>query len=285
MPGRRALEERTDMPKLQDKVAIVTGATRVEPEGLNIGGAIATELVACGARVILADVNIEGAEALADRLNAGGSDRVARAVPADVREEAQLQRLVSETLSAFGGVDVVVNNAGIFPSRDAQVSDLPLEVWDDVMAVNVRGAMLLTKHALPFLLRRGAGAIVNTSSTHSFGGDLQLTAYGASKAALNALTVYTATQYGRFGIRCNAVCPGTTLSPPVQRAPVEFQQTYARHTLNPGLNTPADLANVVAFLASDDARGINGMVIRADGGLLAHQPFYADFLEGGAAVG
>jgi len=271
------------MPMLQDKVAIVTGATYVEPEGLNIGGAIATELVAGGARVVLADVNIEGAEELTDRLNANGSKKVARAVPTDIRVEAQLQRLVSETVLTFRGVDVVVDNAGIFPGGDVQVSNLALEVWDDVMAVNVRGAMLLTKHALPSLLRRGAGAIVNTSSTHSFGGDLQLTAYGASKAALNALTVYTATQYGRRGIRCNAVCPGTTLSPPVQRAPVEFRETYARHTLNPRLNTPADLAKVVAFLASDDARGINGMVIRADGGLLAHQPFFADFLQGGAA--
>jgi NAD(P)-dependent dehydrogenase (short-subunit alcohol dehydrogenase family) len=267
------------MSTLQDKVVIVTGATYVAPEGLNIGGAIATELATRGTKVVLADVNIEGSETLADRINADRSDEVARVVPTDVRDEAQVQRLVVEAVATFGRLDVVVNNAGIFPAGDGEVRELAIEVWDDVMAVNVRGAMLLTKHALPFLLERGASAIVNTSSTHSFGGDLALTAYGAAKAALNALTLYTATQYGRRGIRCNAVCPGTTTSPPVQRAPAAFREAYARHTLNPRLNAPADLAKVVAFLASDEATAINGMLIRADGGLLAHQPFYADFIE------
>ncbi|MEV6985926.1 SDR family oxidoreductase [Sphaerisporangium sp. NPDC051017] len=270
------------MPTLDGKVAIVTGATVVEPGGLNIGGAIATELVAAGAKVVLADVNTEGADALADRLNDATAGKVALAVPTDIRVEAQIERLVAEAVSTFGRLDIVANNAGIFPRADGRVGDLAIEVWDDVMAVNVRGAMLLTKHALPHLVAAGSGAIVNTSSTHSFAGDLQLTGYGASKAAVNALTLYTATQYARQGIRCNAVCPGTTLSPPVQQAPEEFRASYERHTLNPRLNTPQDLAKVVAFLASDDARGINGMLIRVDGGLLAHQPFFADFLEDGA---
>ncbi|MFF2847659.1 SDR family NAD(P)-dependent oxidoreductase [Streptomyces sp. NPDC058001] len=269
------------MPTLDGKVAIVTGATVVEPGGLNIGGAIATELVRGGARVVLADVNSDGAQALAGQLNADG-DRVALAVPTDIRREDDIARLVAETVAAFGRIDIVANNAGIFPGGDGKVADLAIDVWDDVIAVNVRGAMLLTKHAIPHLLAAGGGAIVNTSSTHSFAGDLQLTAYGASKSAVNALTVYTATQYARQGIRCNAVCPGTTLSPPVQQAPEQFRGTYERHTLNPRLNAPEDLAKVVAFLASDDSRGINGMIVRADGGLLAHQPFTADFADNGA---
>jgi NAD(P)-dependent dehydrogenase (short-subunit alcohol dehydrogenase family) len=139
--------------------------------------------------------------------------------------------------------------------------------------------MLLTKHSLPVMLAQGSGAIVNTASTHSFAGDLRLSGYGASKAAVNALTMYTATQYGGRGIRCNAICPGTTLSPPAARMPAEVQGVYRRHTLNPQLNRPEDLARAFAFLASDDASGINGAILRVDGGLLAHQPFTPDFAD------
>jgi NAD(P)-dependent dehydrogenase (short-subunit alcohol dehydrogenase family) len=260
----------------------VTGATLVEPGGLNIGGAITTELVRRGLRVVVADVNVPGAQALADQLNTATGETVVRAIETDIRSEEQVQHLVAETVSTFGRLDAVANNAGIFPAGDGQVGDLDSDVWDDVMAVNVRGAMLLTKHALPHLLVAG-GAIVNTSSTHSFAGDLRLTGYGAAKAALNALTMYTATQYAGAGVRCNAVCPGTTTSPPAQQLPDRIRAVYERHTLNPSLNGPAEIANVVAFLLSDDARGLNGMVIRADGGLLAHQPFVAD-LSAGAAL-
>jgi NAD(P)-dependent dehydrogenase (short-subunit alcohol dehydrogenase family) len=256
-------------------VAVVTGATLVDPGGLNIGGAITTALVQRGLRVVVADVDLPGAQALADQLNTATGETVVRAVETDIRSEEQVQRLVAETVRTFGRLDAVANNAGIFPGGDGQVGDLDIEVWDDVMAVNVRGAMLLTKHALPHLLLAG-GAIVNTSSTHSFAGDARLTGYGASKAALNALTMYTATQYAGRGVRCNAVCPGTTTSPPAQRMPEPYKAAYRRQTLNPSLNGPAEIAAVVAFLLSEEARGINGMVIRADGGLLAHQPFVAD---------
>lgn len=264
---------------LDEKIAIVTGATDIVDGGLNIGGATATELVARGARVVVADINEDGATRLAERLNAEAGGKVALAVPTDVRSEDDIRRLTATTVEAFGRIDIVINNAGVFPGGDGEIADLEVEVWDDVIAVNVRGAMLLTKHSLPVMLEDGAGAIVNTASTHSFAGDLRLTGYGASKAALNALTMYTATQYGGRGIRCNAICPGTTLSPPAAKMPAEVQGAYKRHTLNPRLNTPEDLARAFAFLASDDASGINGAILRVDGGLLAHQPFTPDFVD------
>jgi NAD(P)-dependent dehydrogenase (short-subunit alcohol dehydrogenase family) len=266
------------MSRLAGKVAIVTGATWVSDGGLNIGGATATEMVEQGARVVVSDINAEGAQALAKRLNETRAGS-AVAVGADVRVEADLVQLVDTTNDSFGTIDVLVNNAGVFPGGDGEVKDLDIDVWDDVMAVNVRGAMLLTKHTLPTMLAKGAGSIVNTASTHSLAGDLRLTGYGASKAALNALTMYTATQYGGQGIRCNAICPGTTLSPPAARMPNAAQGVYRRHTLNPRLNSPTDLARAFAFLASDHAGGINGAILRVDGGLLAHQPFTADFAD------
>jgi NAD(P)-dependent dehydrogenase (short-subunit alcohol dehydrogenase family) len=263
------------MGRVEGKVAIVTGATSVDPGGLNIGGATATELAAEGARVVLADINVDGAERLAAILNERHGDKTALAVGIDLRHEDQIEKLVQRTVDYFGAPDIVVNNAGIFPGDDGDVANMRIDVWDNVMAVNVRAAMLLTKHALPHL-RMNGGAIVNTSSTHAFAGDSSLTGYGATKAALIALTKYTATQYGKEGVRCNAICPGTTTTPPALALPQEIKDIYVRHTMIPTLNGPTELGKAYLFLASDDARGINGEVIRVDGGLLAHQPFVPD---------
>ncbi|MDV7242710.1 SDR family oxidoreductase [Rhodococcus oxybenzonivorans] len=263
------------MGRVEGKVAIVTGATSVEPGGLNIGGATATELASEGARVVLADINVDGAERLAKILNDRHGDKTALAVGIDLRHEDQIEKLVQRTVDYFGAPDIVVNNAGIFPGDDGDVATMAIEVWDNVMAVNVRAAMLLTKHALPHLRKRG-GTIINTASTHAFAGDTSLTGYGATKAALIALTKYTATQYGKEGVRCNAICPGTTTTPPALALPQEIKDVYVRHTMSPKLNGPSELGKVYLFLASDESRGINGEEIRVDGGLLAHQPFVPD---------
>lgn len=199
------------MGRVERKIAIVTGATSVEPGGLNIGGATATELAAEGARVVVADINVEGAERLAAILNKRHGDKTALAVGIDLRHEDQIQDLVQRTVDYFGAPDIVVNNAGIFPGDDGDVATMAIEVWDNVMAVNVRAAMLLTKHALPHL-RKNGGTIVNTSSTHAFAGDSSLTGYGATKAALIALTKYTATQYGKEGC---AATPSARVPPPL----------------------------------------------------------------------
>jgi NAD(P)-dependent dehydrogenase (short-subunit alcohol dehydrogenase family) len=263
------------MTSLTGKVAIVTGATKVDPGGLNIGGATAAELVARGARVALASRNIEDLQRLAAQLNEKHGPGVAIAVATDVRDEEQIERLVATTVSTFGGLQVLVNVAGVFPVSDGDIATMSAEVWDDVMAINLRGTMLTTKHALPHL-RQAGGAIVNTASTHAFAGDARFSAYGASKAAILALTAYTATQYGREGVRCNAVCPGITVTPPYRQLPTEFFDLYRRHVPSPELSGPEELANLYCFLASDEAKSLNGEHIRADGGLLAHQPFVAD---------
>jgi NAD(P)-dependent dehydrogenase (short-subunit alcohol dehydrogenase family) len=271
------------MPRFDDKVAIVTGATTVEPGGLNIGGATAAELAANGAKVALADINIAGAQALADQLNASHGNGTAIAVETDVRSEAQVLRLVATTVEKLGEPTIIINIAGIFPGDDGEVATMTVETWDDVLAVNLRSVMLLSKHALPYL-RKAGGAIVSTASTHGSAGDAVLSGYGTSKAGVIALTKFLATQYGREGVRCNAISPGTTTSPPAQQVPEEIKDIFRRHNLNPEMPTPQQQAKVFAFLASDDAAGINGQEVKVDAGLLSHQPMLADMLALGATT-
>lgn len=263
------------MGRVEGKIAIVTGATWVDQGGLNIGGATASALAAEGAQVVLADINITGAQALADRLNTEHGDKTAIAVETDIRHEDQIKSLVATTVETFGSPTIVINNAGIFAPDDGAIATMDIDAWDNVLATNLRGAMLLTKHTLPYLTERG-GTIVNTSSTNALAGDTSLSAYGATKAALLALTQYTATQHGKQGVRANAILPGTTTTPPAQQLPQVIKDMYTEHSLNPSMNAPADLAKVFLFLASDESAGINGETIRVDGGLFAHQPFVPD---------
>ncbi|MCR1785854.1 SDR family oxidoreductase [Nocardioides carbamazepini] len=271
------------MPTFSDKVAIVTGATTVEPGGLNIGGATAVELAAGGAKVALADINIQGAQALADLLNERHGDGTAIAVETDVRSEDQIERLVATTVQQLGEPTITINIAGIFPADDTEVATMTVEAWDDVMAVNLRSVMLLSKHTLPYL-RKSGGAIVSTASTHGSAGDTSLSGYGASKAGVIALTKFLATQYGLEGVRCNAVSPGTTQSPPAQQLPQNIKDIFQRQNLNPSMPTPEQQAKVFAFLASDDAAGINGQEVKVDAGLLSHQPMVADMRALGATT-
>jgi NAD(P)-dependent dehydrogenase (short-subunit alcohol dehydrogenase family) len=266
------------MGSFEGKVAIVTGATSVVPGGVNIGGAVATELAARGARVVVAARNAENAQRLAAEIEADHGPGSALAVATDVRSEEQVERLVATAVHTFGGLHVLINVAGIFLPADGDLATMSVDVWDDVMAVNLRGTMLTMKHALPHL-REVGGSIVNTSSTHAFAGDINLTAYGATKAALLALTAYTATQYGHEGVRCNAVCPGVTITPPALALPAAVIALYQRHVMAPRHSSPEQMAKIYCFLASDDAAAINGEHVRADNGLLAHQPFVTDMRD------
>lgn len=268
------------MGKLDGKVAIVTGATLVDA-GVGIGGATALLMAREGAKVVAADILKEPAERLAAEIRKGGGEAVACQV--ELRDERDIARMVEAAVCTFGGLDILHNNAAAIPRADADVASMDAALWDMVMEVNARGTMLACKHAIPHLIKRGGGAIVNTSSDSGLMGDLIRVAYGASKAAINILTQYIATQYGRQGIRCNAVCPGGTRTPTFRASVTpEIEQMLLRQSLTPRLAEPEDLAKVVVFLASDDAALITGEIISVDGGLLAHTPFYADFLQLGA---
>jgi NAD(P)-dependent dehydrogenase (short-subunit alcohol dehydrogenase family) len=162
--------------------------------------------------------------------------------------------------------------------RDRDVETMDLAVWDKTFAVNLRGTMLACKAALPHLAASGNGAIVNTVSNLALQGHVIQTAYSASKAALIQLTRSIAASHGRRGVRCNAVAPGMTMTPALRQAfPPHIRKLVEDETLRDRLGEPEDIAEAVAFLASDAARNITGQVLVSDGGLSSHVPGIAGF--------
>jgi NAD(P)-dependent dehydrogenase (short-subunit alcohol dehydrogenase family) len=245
-------------------VAIVTGG------GGAIGGATAERLARAGAAVAVADINGRTAAKVADRLDAEGL--TAKAFPVDLAQEEEIRGLVADVVGAFGRVDILHNNAaaggGVFEA-DGTLLDLNADTWDKAFAVNVRAPMLLSKYVIPHMLEQGSGGvIINTSSGASemAAADAR-TAYGPSKGALNVLTRYIAAQYGPKNIRCNAVLPGVVLTRGMQKIFGDAEiDAMASRTMLRRVNLPEDVAAVVHFLVSDDARQITGELIRIDGG-------------------
>jgi NAD(P)-dependent dehydrogenase (short-subunit alcohol dehydrogenase family) len=187
--------------------------------------------------------------------------------------------MVQAALDAYGRLDILHNNAADTRpdvlGRDIDVVGMTAALWDQTMAVNVRGPMLTCKHVLPHMITDGGGSIINTSSASGLTGDLVRSAYAASKAALNSLTWSIATMYGKQGVRCNAVAPGLVLSERHQSDAAETTTLALSHHLTTRVGTPEDIAAAVAYLASDDAAFVTGHVLRVDGGLLVHMPMVA----------
>ncbi len=266
------------MDSLSGKVAIITGA------GGGIGRAISLKLASGGARIVAADLDLGRAEATVAALREAGGDAIA--VRVDVAVEAEIKAMVAAAVARFGGVDILVNNAAeMSPDiyiRDLGVTTMDEEVWDRTMTVNLRGPMFGCKHAVPEMIRRGGGAIVNTASVTALQGYPFMTAYGVSKAALITLTHYVATAHGKEGIRCNAVAPGTIPHPrlvaQIGTAPIDG---VLPHNLLPYHGAPADIANAVGYLASDEARFVTGQVLVVDGGYTGHFPGFSELRLGG----
>ncbi len=261
------------MQKLEGRVAIVTGG------GSGIGRATALALALEGAAIVVADLSSERAAQVAGEVVAAGGR--AHAQPTDVANEASVEAMVEAAVKRFGGLDVLHNNAAATDwsvlGGDGEIAQLDLAVWEKTLAVNLRGPLLGCKHAIPAMLKRGRGSIINTSSASGSTGDLVRTAYGVSKAGVDGLTRYVATQYGKRGIRCNAIAPGVIETPALrQNVPPEEIALFERHHLTPRLGRPEDIAAAVVFLASDDAAFITGQILSVDGGLLAHHPMFGD---------
>ena len=256
------------------RVAIVTGAAS------GIGRATAHALASEGIAVLVADLDAEGAEEVASELVAAGG--TASAQQADVEQEESVRAMVEAAVNRFGGLDVLHNNAAAsapeIMGRDLDLTEMDAEVWDRTLAINLRGPMLGCKYAIPRMLERGGGVIVNTSSASGLVGDLSRAAYGASKAGLDSLTRYVATQYGKRGIRCNAIAPGVIHTPALaQNVPPEQLAVFERSHLTPRLGQPEDIAAAVVFLVSDGGAFITGQTLSVDGGLLAHHPTFGEF--------
>jgi NAD(P)-dependent dehydrogenase (short-subunit alcohol dehydrogenase family) len=260
------------MGRVEGKVAVITGG------GSGIGEACAVRLALEGAAVAVVDISAAGAERVAAHIVAAGG----RAIPvaADVSDEDHVRRMVATTVSEFGRLDILHNNAALVAHevfrRDRTVTEMDLEVWEAIMAVNLRGPMLGTKHAVPVMIEGGGGSIVNMSSGSSQLGDIERSAYGASKTGLNALTLYTATQYGREGVRANAILPGLILTPAAAtNLPADVRAIVESNVLTPCVGEPDDIAHLVTYLASDESRYVTGQLFPVNGGQSSHQPTYA----------
>lgn len=260
------------MKRLAGKVAIVTGG------GGGIGSAVARRFVAEGARVAVADVFENLAQAVAGPLG-----DAALAVQFDAADPASVEALVERAVSHFGRLDILHNNAAMTdPAKhplDTDAVTIPITIWDEILDINLRGYLLGCKYAIPHMIKGGGGSIVNTASNSGTAGDLARIAYGASKGAIITMTKYIATQHGRQNIRCNSVAPGVVLTEALDATVPGLKEIIKRHVLTPEFGTPDDIAALVAFLASDESRYITGENISISGGGLAHQPHYADVLQ------
>jgi NAD(P)-dependent dehydrogenase (short-subunit alcohol dehydrogenase family) len=250
---------------LGGKVALVTGGAGA------IGSATARLMHARGAKVAVADLNLERAQAVAQEL--GGETL---AVALDLEQEASIIAMVDAVAARFGRLDILHNNAAFtdpVAAADLGVETMDTGLWDRTFDINVRGAMIACRHALPHMVRGGGGSIINTVSVVGLRGAAFKTAYGASKAALVQLTRAIAASHGRRGVRCNAVAPGMTLHPgAISAVPDEFLEATARETPRNRLGAPEEIAEVTAFLASDAARILTGQLLVCDGGLTIHLP-------------
>jgi NAD(P)-dependent dehydrogenase (short-subunit alcohol dehydrogenase family) len=251
------------MQDLAGKVMVITGG------GNGIGADIARTCTEKGARAVLVDIDGDAARAMAVQI--GGESM---AVTADISCEADTKAAAAKVLERFGRIDVLVNNAAhtdVGADKDALTTDLA--VWDLTMKVNLRGTLLVSRAMLPAMIEGGGGAVINMVSRQGVAPPQSAlrVSYGVSKAAIIMLTRHMAVAYGKKGIRCNAVAPGTIRTERMLATLSQDRIAQSRHNvLTPDLGEPADISNMVAFLASDSGRYITGQTIQIDGGVLSY---------------
>lgn len=255
--------------KLEGRVAILTGA------GNGLGAEAARVLAGHGALVAIVDIDGTAANRVAAEIEGQGGQ--ALALQCDVSLEAEVRNMVEAVVGRFGRVDILHNNAAVLSveqrQRDRDVINMDVEAWDRAMAVNLRGAMLCSKYAVREMLKNGKGSVIFVTSGLGVQGDLSLSAYAASKAALIMLSRSVAAQYGKQGIRSNALQIGLA---PAENAhssmPAPLLDILRDNHLTPELGTPRQIADVVAFLASDESAFVTGTTLVADGGFGSHTP-------------
>lgn len=245
------------------RVVIVTG-------GASGQGRVAAELFAArGASVVVADIDKEGADRVAEGIGGLG-------VAVDVAREADVRQMVELACDRYGGLDVLFNNAGVGFSATsrytmASIVDTPEDAWDAILAINLKGAAMACKHAIPRMVARGGGAIVNNASINAIAGVLGADAYTAAKGGLVALTRALAVEWGAKNVRTNCICPGPIDTPMISA----LLETESFNTAMTGMipqgrvGRAEEVARVAVFLASDEASYLNGVILPVDGGWAA----------------
>jgi NAD(P)-dependent dehydrogenase (short-subunit alcohol dehydrogenase family) len=251
------------MRGLSGKVAVVAGGAG------GIGTATSLRLGEEGAAVVVGDVDAAAARDVAQRITSSGGRAIG--CHTDISDEDSVADLMETAIGAFGGLDLVHANAADLSAdvigRDSDAVEVPLEVFDRTVHVNVRGHLLCARHAIPLMLERGGGALVFTGSAAAFIGERERPSYAMGKSAVTALVRHIASRWGKEGIRANMVAPGLVLTETVQSSLTpEFRDFALRGTRSARLGRPEDIAAMVAFLGSEDGGWVNGQVISVDGG-------------------
>ncbi len=261
---------------LKDKVALVTGA------GSGIGRASAIRFAQEGAKVMVADVRSESASNAAAEIEKEGA--VARSINVDVRRPADVERMVNETIKAFGRIDILFNNAGVYVAKNAV--DTTEEEWDWVVDVCLKGVWLGCKYTIPHMVKQGGGVIINTASGAGLEGVRNLAAYQGAKGGVVIMSKGIALDFARNNVRCVSICPGVIETPIFENCtgapPGSSQQLWGRTgSLHPlGRNgKPEEVAALAAFLASDQASFITGAAVPIDGGFNAGAFIPPELLE------
>lgn len=253
------------MKKLENKVAIVTGA------GSGLGKAIALLYVAQGARVVATDFNEESLKALERETSATGGQ--IKTVKGDMAVAADVEAIIKTAVERYGTLDILVNNAGVMDDF-SPVGLVKDAVWERVMKINVEGPMRAMRSALPIMLAKGSGVIINIASIGGLQGGRAGAAYTTSKHALIGLTKNTGYMYSKSGIRCNAIAPGamdTNIAKGIDFSKLPSVELFNDRiapglALNPRTSDPMEVAHLAVFLASDDASFVNATAVVADGG-------------------
>ena len=254
--------------RLEGKVALITGAAAaVQGELMGLGGASAWLFVREGAKVVLCDINDELGQKGVSQIRESGGE--AMFVHLDVTKEQEWIDAIQTTVSTYGRLDIVVNNAGT--GGTFALEETTEEIWDEQMNVHAKGAFFGTKHALPKMRKVGGGSIINTSSIMGMVGAPRSSAYSAAKGAIRAFTKSAAVQYAKEGIRVNSVHPGFTMTPMTEKrftVPEIVNERLATVPMG-RLGTAEEIAYGILFLASDEASFVTGAELVIDGGFLA----------------
>ena len=249
----------------KDRIALVTGG------GSGIGRAISLTFAECGAKVVIGDLSAEGGNSVVHEIKSSGGEALFH--PCDVSRSEEVKALVRRTVEYYGKLDFAVNNAGI-PGSHNELAEYPEDIWNKVLSVNLTGIFLCMKFEIPRMLDQNGGAIVNVASVAGFAAQRGTCPYIASKHGVIGLTKTAALEYARKGIRVNAICPGITSTPLIDKArsevPKDIKRVFSGETIPMGrIADPEEIAEAAVWLCSKAASYVTGHSLVIDGGMIA----------------